>query len=49
MLLDAAWRSGAWEVERVEQRSCNVIGASAAEALACGQAFGDQGEDGAPG
>ena len=49
MLLDAAWQSGAWEVERVEQRSCNVIGASAAEALACRQAFGDYGEGGAPG
>ncbi|PVX85722.1 diguanylate cyclase [Paraburkholderia unamae] len=49
MLLDAAWQSGAWDVERVEQRGCNVIGASAAEALACRQAFGDYGEDGAPG
>jgi len=47
MLLDAAWQSGAWEVERIEQRGCNVIGASAAEALACRQAFGDFGEDGA--
>ena len=47
MLLDAAWQSGAWEVERVEQRGCNVIGASAAEALACRRAFGDYGEDGA--
>ncbi|UXU85413.1 diguanylate cyclase [Burkholderia sp. S-53] len=45
MLLDAAWRSGAWEVERVERRGCNVIGASAAEALACRQAFGDYGEN----
>jgi hypothetical protein len=45
MLLDAAWQSGAWEVERVEQRGCNVIGAGAAEALACRQAFGDYGED----
>ncbi|KVD12391.1 diguanylate cyclase [Burkholderia ubonensis] len=44
MLLDAAWQSGAWEVERVERRGCNVIGASAAEALACRQAFGDYGE-----
>lgn len=49
MLLDAAWQSGAWEVERVEQRGCNVIGASAAEALACRQAFGDYSEDGPPG
>ncbi|KVG80189.1 diguanylate cyclase [Burkholderia ubonensis] len=44
MLLDAAWQSGAWEVERVERRGCNVICASAAEALACRQAFGDYGE-----
>ncbi|WP_175920836.1 diguanylate cyclase [Burkholderia latens] len=40
-LLDAAWRLGAWELERVERRGCNTIGASAAEALACRQAFGD--------
>lgn len=40
MLLDAAWQFGVWEVERVERRGCNVIGASAAEALACRQAFG---------
>ncbi|WP_042270862.1 hypothetical protein [Paraburkholderia heleia] len=48
MLLDAAWQSGAWDVERVEQRGCNVIGASAAEALACRQAFGDYGEEAGP-
>jgi len=40
LVLDAAWQLGAWDVERAEQRSCNVIGASAAEALACRQAFG---------
>ncbi|AJE97281.1 hypothetical protein [Pandoraea apista] len=45
MLLDAAWQYGAWDVERTEQRGCNVIGASAAEALACRQAFGDYGDD----
>ncbi|BFG80682.1 hypothetical protein PTKU46_87160 [Paraburkholderia terrae] len=45
MLLDAAWQSGAWDVERVERRGCNMIGAGAAEALACRQAFGDYGED----
>jgi hypothetical protein len=45
MLLDAAWQFGAWDVERVERRGCNVIGASASEALACRQAFGDYGED----
>ncbi|MBB3259019.1 hypothetical protein F4827_003893 [Paraburkholderia bannensis] len=41
MLLDAAWQSGAWDIERIERRGCNTIGASAAEALACRQAFGD--------
>ncbi|MFM0016676.1 diguanylate cyclase [Paraburkholderia sediminicola] len=40
-LLDAAWQLGAWDVERVERRPCNEIGASAGEALACRQAFGD--------
>ncbi|HDR8857838.1 diguanylate cyclase [Burkholderia territorii] len=45
-LLDAAWRLGAWELERVERRGCNTIGASAGEALACRQAFGDY--DGGP-
>ncbi|MGD7283799.1 diguanylate cyclase, partial [Ralstonia pseudosolanacearum] len=40
-LLDAAWQLGAWEVERIERRACNVIGASSSEALACRQAFGD--------
>ncbi|ATG20645.1 diguanylate cyclase [Ralstonia pickettii] len=40
-LLDAAWQLGAWDLERVEQRGCNVVGASAREALACRQAFGD--------
>jgi hypothetical protein len=41
VLLDAAWRLGAWDLERVERRGCNMIGASAGEALACRQAFGD--------
>ncbi|MGF6840277.1 hypothetical protein QF001_004144 [Paraburkholderia youngii] len=49
VLLDAAWQCGARDVERVERRGCNVIGASAAEALACRQAFGTYGEDVAPG
>lgn len=40
-LLDAAWRLGAWDLERIERRGCNVVGASAGEALACRQAFGD--------
>jgi hypothetical protein len=47
MLLDAAWQFGAWDVERVERRGCEVIGASASEALACRQAFGDYGEEAA--
>ncbi|HDR9248888.1 hypothetical protein [Burkholderia vietnamiensis] len=46
MLLDAAWRLGAWELERIERRACNTIGASAGEALACRQAFGDYGDYG---
>ena len=41
VLLDAAWRLGAWDLERVERRGCNMIGTSAGEALACRQAFGD--------
>lgn len=47
LLLDAAWQSGAWDVERTERRGCNVIGAGAAEALACRLAFGDYGVDSA--
>ncbi len=43
-LLDAAWQLGAWELERVERRGCNVVGASSGEALACRQAFGDYGD-----
>ncbi|HTR06330.1 MAG TPA: diguanylate cyclase [Paraburkholderia sp.] len=45
MLLDAAWQFGAWEMERIERRGCNVMGASAAETLACRQAFGDYGNE----
>ncbi|GAA4325972.1 hypothetical protein GCM10023144_08850 [Pigmentiphaga soli] len=46
-LLEAAWRFGAWDVERVERRPCGQLGASAGEALACRQAFGDyDGDDG---
>lgn len=43
-LLDAAWRLGAWDLERLEHRACNQIGASVREALACRQAFGDYGD-----
>lgn len=40
-LLDAAWRLGAWDVERLQQRACNSAGAPASEAYACRLAFGD--------
>lgn len=38
-MLDAAWRLGAWELERDEKRACNYIGASDMEATECRQAF----------
>ncbi|GAA5176097.1 hypothetical protein GCM10025771_09940 [Niveibacterium umoris] len=40
-VLDAAWRLGAWNLERDEKRACNTIGAPLSEAQACRQAFGD--------
>lgn len=40
-LLDAAWQLGAWDVQREELRACSYPGASAKEALACRQAFGE--------
>ncbi|ANN68683.1 diguanylate cyclase [Bordetella bronchialis] len=40
-MLDAAWRFGAWDVERVTHRPWRRLGAPAAEALACRRAFGD--------
>lgn len=40
-LLDAAWRLGAWQLERLQRRACNTAGAPASEAWACRQAFGD--------
>lgn len=46
-LIDAAWQLGAWELERIERRPCSTIGASAREALACRQAFGDYADGGA--
>lgn len=39
-MLDAAWRLGAWELDREERRGCDTIGASQSEALECRQAFG---------
>jgi len=44
-LLDAAWRLGAWHVERLQQRGCNSPGAPASEAFACRVAFGDNPAD----
>lgn len=40
-MLDAAWRLGAWELDREEKRGCNTVGASEREALECRRAFGD--------
>lgn len=40
-LLDAAWRLGAWDLERLERRAWWRIGAPASEALAGRRAFGD--------
>jgi len=40
-LLDAAWRLGAWQLERVQQRGCNTAGADLSEAYATRLAFGE--------
>lgn len=40
-MLDAAWRLGAWELDRDERRACATVGASERESLECRQAFGD--------
>jgi hypothetical protein len=40
-LLDAAWRLGAWQLERQQRRACNSAGAPDSEAFACRLAFGD--------
>ncbi|HEY1092188.1 MAG TPA: diguanylate cyclase, partial [Burkholderiaceae bacterium] len=40
-MLDAAWQMGAWDLVREENRACNTLGASAREAAACHQAFGN--------
>lgn len=39
-MLDAAWRLGAWELDREERRGCNTVGAPEREVLECRQAFG---------
>ena len=49
-MLDAAWRLGAWELDREARRGCRAPGASGREALECRQAFGaplfgDDGDD----
>jgi hypothetical protein len=40
-MLDAAWRLGAWELDRDERRACAAAGASERESLECRQAFGE--------
>lgn len=40
-LLEAAWRLGAWQLERQQLRACNTAGAPESEAFACRLAFGD--------
>ena len=47
-VLDAAWRLGAWQLDREERRGCNTAGASEREALECRQAFGDSPFEGEP-
>lgn len=41
LVLELAWRLGAWDVTRTRARGCNQIGAAAAEAQQCRQAFGE--------
>lgn len=40
-LLEAAWKLGAWQLERQQLRACNTAGAPDSEAFACRLAFGD--------
>lgn len=40
-MLEAAWRLGAWELDRDERRACSTAGASGRESFECRQAFGD--------
>lgn len=40
-MLEAAWRLGAWMLEREERRACSTLGVAEREALECRQAFGD--------
>jgi len=41
LMLDAAWRLGAWELDREERGGCEAAGIGAREALECRQAFGE--------
>lgn len=45
-ILDLAWRLGAWQLERVEQRACLTLGAPVREAVECHQAFGEYAPEG---
>ncbi len=38
LVLELAWRLGAWDVTRIRARGCNQIGAPSGEALQCRQA-----------
>jgi hypothetical protein len=40
-MLEAAWRMGAWELDREERRACATAGARERESLECRQAFGE--------
>lgn len=45
-MLDAAWRLGAWQLEREEMRACSTAGASDLELQRCRQAFATDIHDG---
>lgn len=45
-MLDAAWRLGAWQLDREEKRACATAGASERESFECRQAFGENPLDG---
>jgi hypothetical protein len=40
-MLEAAWRLGAWQLEREEKGACATVGAGPQEALECRRAFGE--------
>jgi len=41
LVLQLAWRLGAWDVTRIRARGCNQVGVPQREALQCRQAFGE--------